>query len=607
MKFKIIFIVLTLLPLRAFCDYSLHSVFFTTSNTGFAVGADWSSNTVLILKTTNGGNGWTMSLSGDSSFLYSVYFIDENTGYAVGEDLTDGYGIIYKTTDGGNNWNSQKIGLGNTFRAVHFPTPETGYIVGVDFYNGSVIKKTTDGGITWFDQLSGTENWLWSVYFIDAYTGFAAGVNGTILKTTNGGEIWETLQSGTNYFLSAIWFINVNTGFAVGENGIILKTTDGGVNWQNVPSGTISFLHSIYFTDSSNGFLVGNVGVILKTTNTGDDWNIQPSGTYEDLLSVHFPNYTDGYVIGTQENFLKTSDEGINWNSIVMKTMQVFSPNGGEHWYNGSNHYIRWNAHSIENVKIEFSINNGITWSTIVDSHINNERFFWTIIVPAGSEECLVKISDVADSNVYDISNEIFTIVPVNITITSPNGGEVWLNGSIHEITWTNQNLNASNLRIRLSIDDGLNWNTIALAIPNTGSFSWLLNTNIASDDCLLKIETLDHFFYDLSDSTFTIEILPGVEDMSKESTVNEFYLFQNSPNPFNPSTKISWHSPVNSLQTLKVYDVLGNEISTLVDEVKPAGSYEVEFSADGLTSGIYFYKLQAGSFVETKKMILMK
>ena len=87
----------------------------------------------------------------------------------------------------------------------------------------------------------------------------------------------------------------------------------------------------------------------------------------------------------------------------------------------------------------------------------------------------------------------------------------------------------------------------------------------------------------------------------------SEFNLAQNYPNPFNPTTKISWQSPIGSWQTLKVYNVLGNEVATLVDEYKSAGSYEVEFDASQLTSGIYFYKIQAGSFVETKKMILLR
>lgn len=86
-----------------------------------------------------------------------------------------------------------------------------------------------------------------------------------------------------------------------------------------------------------------------------------------------------------------------------------------------------------------------------------------------------------------------------------------------------------------------------------------------------------------------------------------DFALEQNYPNPFNPSTKISWQSPISSHHTLIIYDVLGNEVSTLVDEFRQAGKYEINFDASKLSSGIYFYKLSAGKFIETKKMILIK
>jgi len=86
-----------------------------------------------------------------------------------------------------------------------------------------------------------------------------------------------------------------------------------------------------------------------------------------------------------------------------------------------------------------------------------------------------------------------------------------------------------------------------------------------------------------------------------------DFKLGQNYPNPFNPSTKISWQSPVGSHQTLKVYDIIGNEVATLVDEYKPAGSYEVEFDASKLSSGVYLYQLKLDSKIITKKMTLIK
>jgi hypothetical protein len=105
---------------------------------------------------------------------------------------------------------------------------------------------------------------------------------------------------------------------------------------------------------------------------------------------------------------------------------------------------------------------------------------------------------------------------------------------------------------------------------------------------------------------------------VSGEQTVKEFSLEQNYPNPFNPSTKIRFTIPSviairqlpekqSQTVTLKVFDVLGNEVTTLVNEEKAEGSYEVEFNAANYSSGIYFYRLQAGSFVETKKMILLR
>jgi len=99
--------------------------------------------------------------------------------------------------------------------------------------------------------------------------------------------------------------------------------------------------------------------------------------------------------------------------------------------------------------------------------------------------------------------------------------------------------------------------------------------------------------------------IIAGVEQLT--DGIKAYSLSNNYPNPFNPSTTIKFQIPELSIVTLKVYDVLGNEIAILVNEEKPAGNYEIQFDATAFPSGVYFYKLQAGSFVETKKMVLMK
>jgi len=135
------------------------------------------------------------------------------------------------------------------------------------------------------------------------------------------------------------------------------------------------------------------------------------------------------------------------------------------------------------------------------------------------------------------------------------------------------------------------------------------LINGIAEDTTTALVAFQGHY------TTSNISVLPddiftGIEEES-ESNINNivesFYLYQNYPNPFNPITKIKYSVPQSSNVVIKVFDVLGNEIETLVNEQKPTGNYEVEFNAAKLPSGIYFYRLQAGSFVETKKMVLMK
>jgi flagellar hook assembly protein FlgD len=93
----------------------------------------------------------------------------------------------------------------------------------------------------------------------------------------------------------------------------------------------------------------------------------------------------------------------------------------------------------------------------------------------------------------------------------------------------------------------------------------------------------------------------------NRKSYLSEFQLQQNYPNPFNPTTRINYFVLRSSLVTLKVYDILGKEISTLVNEEKPVGNYKVDFDGSNLSSGVYFYRMQAGSFIDTKKFILIR
>jgi hypothetical protein len=103
------------------------------------------------------------------------------------------------------------------------------------------------------------------------------------------------------------------------------------------------------------------------------------------------------------------------------------------------------------------------------------------------------------------------------------------------------------------------------------------------------------------------IQLEPSNTELEKNIELKDYILFQNYPNPFNPKTNIKYSIVDKGFVSLKVYDVLGNEVSTLVNEEKLTGKHEVDFNANGLTSGVYYYKIQAGNYFETKKMVLIK
>jgi len=201
-----------------------------------------------------------------------------------------------------------------------------------------------------------------------------------------------------------------------------------------------------------------------------------------------------------------------------------------------------------------------------------------------------------------------FTFTPPmqSITVLVPNGGELWVPGGTYQIQWSSENVDS--LKMFLTTDNGFTWELFAENVnANDSSFSYTLPL-ITPDQCKVKIvDESNDLIFDESDSVFTIDILPSVEDYYGDGLPTEYNLSQNFPNPFNPSTTIYYSIPQLSFVTLKVYDVLGNEVAVLFNAEKQSGYYEAEFNSINLVSGVYFYKLQALNFVEIKKMILLK
>jgi Secretion system C-terminal sorting domain len=192
-----------------------------------------------------------------------------------------------------------------------------------------------------------------------------------------------------------------------------------------------------------------------------------------------------------------------------------------------------------------------------------------------------------------------------SLSLESPNGGEVWLVGETEEISWADANV--YNVKIELSEDNGTSWSTIVETTPNTGTYSWIVESTVSSTQCLIRITNVDDgLVYDVSDAVFIITIPNDVEEF-ENGIPKEFNLSQNYPNPFNPVTSINYNVPEASVVSIKVYDLIGREVAVLVNEVKPPGIYQVSFGNENLASGVYFYKMTAGDFSSVRKMNLLK
>lgn len=205
----------------------------------------------------------------------------------------------------------------------------------------------------------------------------------------------------------------------------------------------------------------------------------------------------------------------------------------------------------------------------------------------------------------YVIKNQIITpssqgrvLLPVELSAFNVN-----LDGNNVNIYWqTVTEKNNRGFEVQRKTGN-YNWQTIGFVAGNgttalTHSYLYTDNLEqlVSSGKVFYRLKMIDYNgSFEYSTEGF-VDILPLNLELS-----------QNYPNPFNPSTVISWQSPVSAKQTLKIFDLLGNEVATLVDEYRDAGSYSVEFNASQLASGIYLYRLQAGSYIETKKMVLMK
>ena len=202
---------------------------------------------------------------------------------------------------------------------------------------------------------------------------------------------------------------------------------------------------------------------------------------------------------------------------------------------------------------------------------------------------------------------------PPVVTAVAPNGGEEFSTGENVTITWTaDDNEGVTTVDILLSVDGGLTYDeTIVEGTSNSGTYSWPATAG-ASDECRVCVIARDAAGlagFDDSDADFS----KGTSTDGPDSpTIRDFYLAQNVPNPFNPVTTVRFGMPVSSSVSLRIYDTAGRLIRVLIDGNREAGHHETVWDGlDGagrpVASGVYFYRLQAGDFVQTRKMMFVQ
>ena len=557
---------------------------------------------------------WIVQNSGTTQDLHGIVAIDLRTAVAVGDS-----GIILKTTDGGTQWAGKPSGTTNRLNAVAYdPIYEMLYAAG----NG-VFCWSGDEGETW------TSSSVSGDFISLAYNGrneylFMGDRNGRVLYTympyTN--YWWELDFSGgpivalivglgptggysallaTNQWtfgklgLSATWD-SLSNGIGSGDsimNGdlcydpeylvgrregpsaspFVLRKGVEDTAWQRLdgvlPSGMMPF-----DIKSAGGFVYvcGSGGKISTSTDHGSTWSQQTTSTAHDLRALSFFDEADGYAVGDSGTILctgvTTAHMDKHWNLVSLPTLPqdkrksaVFAMAiSGAFAYSNSGYTTRDTLQNSIGYWLKFSNDQAVTFfgemiTTDSIDVVKGWNLVGSITVPVATVNVMSDRPNMISSNFYGYR----TRYVVADTIEPGRG------------YWVKVNQNG---KLILS-----------------GSPSMLKSNRIRI--------------------TPSAELPPPLPDQGTQSltprTPTSFALFQNSPNPFNPTTVIHYELPINGHVVLKVYNILGEEVATLVNGMQDAGFKSVVWNASAFPSGIYICQLRAGKFLQTRKALLAK
>lgn len=380
---------------------------------------------------------------------------------------------------------------------------------------------------------------------------------------------WIGQNIGTSQHLRKISFINPQTGWILGTGGFISKTTDGGISWNSLSISSVT-LSDISFINEKTGWVVGgrilmfgSERAIFKTTNGGLNWVTLLHDNEAPFECCSFVDANTGW-IGGSFRILKTTNGGSSFvvQPITGVIVSIFFSNSDT-------------GYCCRQPYVFKTTNGGTNW---------------------------INIASLNASNIFFIDNYSGYTVGYNQISRTTNAGNNWstFNNSFGFIWQSffhdlNNGYIVGGYFIKRTTDGGISWSDQITQFASLYSIFFVNEYTgwvCGGGGTVFKTTT--------GGTTFINQI--------ESELFESFSLYQNYPNPFNPKTIINYELRITNHVNLKVYDIKGREIKTLVNKKQSMGNYKIEFDGTGLTSGVYFYSLFIdGDRIDTKKMIVLK
>ena len=386
-----------------------------------------------------------------------------------------------------------------------------------------------------------------SIKFENTTTAILVGEDGLIMKTTDNGNTWQEQSSGVVNTLYGNAIGN-GTSISVGENGVILKTIDGGENWEIKASGTSLHLYDVEYMNNNNVVVCGEAGIMLLSTDIGETWSVVSSGTENTLKDImNYKVQPVSFAVGSLMTILKSTNNGASWEQLQTQGLD-------------------YNLRSIAMI---------------------SENEFLVV----GEQGLILKTID-GGSN---------WIVPI-VTL---------FNHDLNDVVFFNSNdgvIAADEGLILNTTDGGMTWSSTIAPALSTISIDFMsvafssLTDGISVGENGVEIYTTD------GGATWSNRPPGIVLNGNPERNSDVLKNINNFPNPFNPSTTISFDITKSGNVKVTVYDMTGKEVSRLFEGYASSGTQKLVFNASGLSSGIYFYTITGDGFKPiTQKMILIK